>query len=272
MGIATAVAIPRPVPAGVVPFPRRGCRAAKGEVRCARPVAPGCPRVPAVWRGAGGSRTGTCPRAAVPGRAAWHRSCPALGATSLGRARVPKRSRGAVSRRAVKFGSTDLPLGYAMRNEIGAVSLEHPQGQGVGWCWNRGGGQRPTWGSWSACSTPGHTLGYVLADLPHATPAPTDTTPRANDAPAELGASGARGCRAKGPGRERGWRGGAHTVAFFFPCHSYMGGKKRKDLGKTPAQSYPCASEVWFVGQSHVRCYYKPQGAKSFLLPNLVAV
>ena len=136
-GDATAAAIPRPVPAGMVPFPRRGCHAAKGEVSRARPAAPGCPRVPAVWCGAGGSLTGMCPRAPMLGRAAWHWSYPALGATSLGRSWVPRQSHRAISQRAIKFGLTDLPLECAMRNEIGAVSLVHPWDQGVGWCQSR---------------------------------------------------------------------------------------------------------------------------------------
>lgn len=45
-----------------------------------------------------------------------------------------------------------------MHNEIGAVSLVR---SGLGWC--GAGGQGPTWGSWCACSTHAHTLGYSPA-------------------------------------------------------------------------------------------------------------
>lgn len=192
-----------PLPAGMVPFPRRGRRAAKGEVRRARPAAPGCPRVPAARCGAGGSRTGTCPHAPMLGRAAWHRSCPAVGAASLGRSQVPKQSHRAISQRATEFGSTDLPFERVIH---WGWLLSAPPGPGGGFG-DGARGQRPSWGSWCACSTHGHAPGHLLGP---------------NDAPAELGVSGCQ--RAQRPAERRGWEGsvavpegGAHGGLFSLP-------------------------------------------------------
>lgn len=58
----------------------------------------------------------------------------------------------------------------------------------------------------------------------------------------------------------------------FFPLPIHIWELKEEKPWETAVQSYPCASEVRFVGQSHVRCYYEPQWANSFLLPNPAAV
>jgi len=124
-----------------------------------------------------------------------------------------------------------------------------------------------------ACTQhPPARTGGLPADPPSAMPAPKGVTPGPTDAPAELGAvalpTGASR-RAKGPEREHSSGKVGHTAAFL-TCHSYVGVRRGKTLGKGQFRATGVLRE--FVGQSRVHCYYEPQGAKPFLLPNLVAV